>query len=270
MLAVIGRVIAAVHRIADRLVVAELCFHCTLLIHGFDLLTETVRILFDLQKVVALKSLHQAEGSHTVGVASVVHTLEADLHHTAVNRTAAGRKGSRDEIGIGAKARRRKREQHRHVLTAAKNIQIAHILAGLAFSFLHGAVLVERTGRTNTAGGTVTRLAVNGRTKRRYIVVILRSLRPVGAGVMIVEDHALDILGIVGVLRVIAGDLKLQAAASRNLHTWEAQTKPLVILGYIHGDTVVLDNSGQNEILFGLHHGVFIVVSHKFVPPKFF
>ena len=43
---------------------------------------------------------------------------------------------------------------------------------------------------------------------------------------MIVEDHALDILGIVGVLRVIAGDLKLQAAASRNLHTWEAQTKP--------------------------------------------
>ena len=87
---------------------------------------------------------------------------------------------------------------------------------------------------------------------------------------MIVEDHTLDILGIVGVLRVVAGDLKLQAAASGNLHTREAQTKPLVILGYIHGDTVVLDHCGQNEILFGLHHGVFVVVSHKFVPPKNF
>ena len=90
MFTVTGRLVAIAGRIANSLAVTMLSFDCTLLIHCLDLLTETICVLFDLQKFPALESLNQTEGCHTVGIASIVHTLQTNLDNTGVDTKQKG------------------------------------------------------------------------------------------------------------------------------------------------------------------------------------
>ena len=76
------------------------------------------------------------------------------------------------------------------------------------------AIAVVGTVGTEAAGSAVAHLAVRGLAGGRGIVVIVLAGRPVGVGVVAVDDDALQGLGVVRVVRVLAGQLKLDRPSS--------------------------------------------------------
>ena len=83
--------------------------------------------------------------------------------------------------------------------------------------------MVECTGCADAARFTVALLAVEGLAEWRHVVVVLAALWPVGVGEMGIENHADELALIVGVVRVIAANLKLQISAAGDLDPLHGQ-----------------------------------------------
>ena len=111
----------------------------------------------------------------------------------------------------------------RKILAAAQQIDLPHIFAGFSAAVCRTAELVECTGCADAARFTVALLAVEGLAEWRHVVVVLAALWPVGVGEMVIENHADELALIVGVVRVIAANLKLQISAAGDLDPLHGQ-----------------------------------------------
>ena len=76
----------------------------------------------------------------------------------------------------------------------------------------------------------VADLAVRGLAIGRSVIVLALPGDPVGVGIVAVEDNALQVPGVIRVVRVLAGQLELELPAAGDLHAFEAQLKALNVL----------------------------------------
>lgn len=136
----------------------------------------------------------------------------------------------------------------RHKLPTAQQIQHTHVLAGFAAAVAGAAKLAQRTGRTGATGFTVALFAVHRGAKRRYIVVVLVTLRPVGAACMVVQNHAGESGAVIRVLRVAGRQFKLQHAACGNLDAGKGHRKAVPILGKFLAAEIGIAHFGQHKI----------------------
>ena len=216
-----------------------------------DLLLEAIGIGTDLTQLLALEVAHETEGGNAVVVAAVVFLLQRDLHQAAIGGTPPVDKGSVQKLFERLDAGGRERDQQRHILAAAQQVDVPHILARLAPSAVSGrAILVHRASGAGAARFTNSRLAVHRGTERLGVLVILTAFRPEGAGGVIIENHALQRPGIVRIVRVLGGDLELQLAAGGNLHPLETHHLQTVgILRDLLAAEVALYHGGKQESL---------------------
>ena len=149
------------------------------------------------------------KGGDAVFVAAADGLLQPDPHHAGTNLAAAGEERFIDEAGIGRQAGRRQRDLNGHILTAAQQIEHSHVLARLPLVVPIAAELVENAVRAGAAGLTVAHLPIEGLAQGRLVIIVLAALRPVGVGVVAVENDALQIGRIVRHIRVSGRDLKL-------------------------------------------------------------
>ena len=238
-----------------------------LLEHFLNLCAEIGRICLDFSELFPGEVIDLSESSNAVKIASVFHPFQSDLHHAGVGRTAAGHERGIDKIGIRPQTGWRERKQNRHIFPVTEDIQMAHILARLAFARISlavcaGAVLIQLAHSAGPAGCAAPADTVNGRAERRNAVVIFRSFRPIGACLVAVNDNAFNHFGVVGIFRIVAGYFKLQRPASRNFDPLKAQLQASVIIGKIFAAEIAFQHFGQGKI-FGFYHCIFIVVSHN-------
>ena len=142
----------------------------------------------------------------------------------------------------------RKIDCQRHKFSAAQQVQHSHILAGFAAAIAGAAKLAQRTSLADTTGLTVALLAVHRRTKRRYIIAVLITLRPVGAACVIEQNHTGESGAVIRVLRVAGGQFKLQHTACGNLDAGKRHCKAVHVLGKFFVAELSLSNFGQFKI----------------------
>ena len=183
--------------------------------------------------------------------------FQANLHKAAVGGAVSENKALIQKLAERADAGGRKIDCQRHKLPTAQQIQHPHILAGFAAAVAGTAKLAQRTGRTGATGFTVALFAVHRGAKRRYIVVVLITLRPVGAACMVVQNHPGECGTVIWMLRIAVGNLELQHSACGNLDAGKRHCQAVPILGKFFVAELSLSNFGQHKVqrLVGGHGG---------------
>ena len=230
-----------------------------------DLLLEIRRITLDRREVFACQIPYLSEGSNAVGIAAAFCALQTNFHDGRIAGATASDKGEIHEIIERAQACGRQGELQRKILAAAQQIDLPHIFAGFSAAVCRTAELVERAGRTDTARLTVALLAIEGLAEWRHVVVVLAALWPVGVGEMVIEKHADELALIIGVIRIIVADLKLQIPAAGDLDPLHGQLQAVHIVGKILARKVAVQRRGKHKILIRINC-VVILKTHKNSP----
>ena len=79
---------------------------------------------------------------------------------------------------------------------------------------------------------------------------------------MVIENHADELTLIVGVVRVIAADLKLQISTARDFHPLHGHLQAVHIVGKILARKIAVQRCGKYKILIHINCGV-ILNTHK-------
>ena len=204
------------------------------------------------------------KGGDAIFVAAADRLLQPDPHHAGANLAAAGEERFIDEAGIGHQTGRRQCDLDGHILTAAQQVEHSHVLACLPLVVPVAAKLIENAVRTGAAGLTVADLSIEGLAQGRLVIIILAALRPVGVGVVAVENDTLQIRRIVRHIRVSGRDLKLQMTAAGDLDAGEAQAQALHIIRKIFaGEVIAVKELRDLECGLGLHHGIGLFVHNR-------
>lgn len=178
-------------------------------------------------------------------------------------------KGTVQELFERLDAGRRKREQQGHILAAAQQVDVPHILACLAAAAVSGrTVFVHRAGRAGAARLTDAGFAVYRRAERLGVLVILTAFRPQGIGRMVVENDAFQVPGIIRIVRVFRRDLKLQGAAGGNFHPLETHHLQAVrILCDLIAAEITLHHRREQESvpLRSVHHSSVLFIHSSFL-----
>ena len=82
---------------------------------------------------------------------------------------------------------------------------------------------------------------------------------------MVIENHADELALIVGVVRVVAADLKLQVSTARDLDPLHGQLQAVHIVGKILARKVAVQRRGKHKILIRINC-VVILKTHKNSP----
>ena len=148
---------------------------------------------------------------------------------------------------------------------------MTHILARLTLGLIAlavrcGSVLIQLTKSARASGSSAADLAVNRRAKRGDGIIVLRSFGPICTGLMRVQNNTLDILGVIGVLGIVAGNLKLQSTARRDLYSLKAELQSVIVIGKLFACEFTLKHFGKHKVLL-FYHCVFIVVIHILITP---
>ena len=201
----------------------------TLLQDQLDLLLEAVGVGPNLRQLIAGEVIEPLERGNGVIILPVVLLFQPDLHHTTADTATPGDKRGVHELRVGRDTGGGQGQLDGHGLSAAEQVNDPLVLTRLAPTGSLGiaAIAVVGTVGTEAAGSAVAHLAVRGLAGGRGIVVIVLAGRPVGVGVVAVDDDALQGLGVVRVVRVLAGQLKLDLPAAGDLHALEAQLKAI-------------------------------------------
>ena len=168
-----------------------------------DLLFEVIGIRTDLRQLLALEIVQAGECGDAVVILAVIHLLQPDLHHTAEACATAHHESAACEFPERFQAGGRQRHLQRQKIPAAQQVKRAHIFTGLAGPFRRGTIFVHCARCAQPTGLTNAQLAVRGRAQRRRVFVVIAALRPVSIVQMMVDDHAGQVLRVVGIVRVV-------------------------------------------------------------------
>ncbi|MFR1991569.1 MAG: hypothetical protein ACLS3C_16480 [Oscillospiraceae bacterium] len=82
---------------------------------------------------------------------------------------------------------------------------------------------------------------------------------------MVIENHADELALIVGVVRVVAADLKLQVSTARDLDPLHGQLQAVHIVGKILARKIAVQRRGKHKILICISC-VVVLKTHKNSP----
>ena len=148
---------------------------------------------------------------------------------------------------------------------------MTHILARLTLGLVAlavrcSSVLIQLTKSARASGSSAANLAVNRRAKRGNRIIVLGSFGPISTGLMRVQNNTLNILGVIGVFGIVAGDLKLQSTARRDLHSLKTELQSIIVISKLFACEFTLKHFGKHKVLL-FYHCVIIVVIHIFITP---
>jgi hypothetical protein len=203
-----------------------------LLQNQLDLLLEVIGIGTNPRQLLAGEVVELLEGGHAVIILAVVLLFQPDTNHAAADAAPPGNKGGVDELRIGRDAGGGEGQLDGHDFSAAEQVDDSLVLARFPFSGALGIAAIAVVGAVgaDAAGIAIAQLAVHGLAGGRGIVVVVLACGPVGIGVVAVDNDALQILGVVRVVRIVAGQLKLDLPAAGDLHALETQLEAVDVL----------------------------------------
>ena len=187
-------------------------------------------------------------GNAVILALRVCLAFQANLHKAAVGGTVAENKALIQKLAERADAGGREIDCQRHKLPTAQQIQHTHVLAGFAAAVAGAAKLTQCTGGASATGFSIALFAIHRRTKRRYIVIVLVTLRPVGAACMVVQNHPGECGTVIRMLRIAVGNLELQHTAGGNLDAGERHCQAVHVLGQFFVAELSLSNFGQLKV----------------------